>query len=79
MKKCFAGYGVKLEIVAAKDVAKERAFDEIVKGVHAIAQFRLLCICRGYGRARRERNHRNSVAHASVRVDCGVAVSNSGY
>lgn len=45
MKKYFADHGVKLEIVAVKDVAKERSFDEIVKGIDAIVQLRVLCTC----------------------------------
>ncbi|KAI6010833.1 hypothetical protein F5J12DRAFT_566961 [Pisolithus orientalis] len=37
VKKYFAGYGVKLEIVVVEDITKEGAFDEAVKGVDAIA------------------------------------------
>ncbi|KAI6101267.1 hypothetical protein F5141DRAFT_1243899 [Pisolithus sp. B1] len=37
IRKYFADYGDKLEIVVAEDITKEGAFDEAVKGVDAIA------------------------------------------
>ncbi|KAJ3786733.1 D-lactaldehyde dehydrogenase [Lentinula aff. detonsa] len=36
LKKIFAGYGEKFETVVVEDITKEGAFDEAVKGVHAI-------------------------------------------
>ncbi|KAI6101264.1 hypothetical protein F5141DRAFT_291576 [Pisolithus sp. B1] len=37
IRKYFADYGVKLELVVVEDITKEGAFDEAVKGVDAIA------------------------------------------